>query len=387
MRSWKAGPWSMKMFYFWFYIATGIYGPYAALYLKAIHLDGARIGLIASLPPIAGVVLPPLWGLLSDRFGRRKQVLAAALLVAAVTAPLVPAMGGFTSLVLLMALLAFALSPVVPLADSSTLEWLRRNGGSYGAVRFYGSLGYLCSSLVAGQFLGGRRILAVFPLYGAFLLCTFLVSLTVPTQDRGVRLARGEGIPSVLRDRVIVLFLICAAVGYGTFSAYNTFFGLYMQGLGAGTGVIGVAAGLATLSELPMMALAGWAIRRVGVKPLLIVGLCSDIVRWSAYALLHDYRLALLFQPLHGLGFAGFYVAGVTFVEYRVPARLRATGQTLFNAALFGVGSVAGANLFGHLYDHLQASGMFMVAALICLPALLGVAWCVPSGVGGAQEP
>src|SRR6185437_14814647 len=106
---------------------------------------------------------------------------------------------------------------VVPLADYSTLEWLRRHGGSYGAVRFYGSLGYLCSSLVAGQFLGGRRILAVFPLYGTFLLCTFLVSLTIPTQDRGVRLARGEGIPSVLRDRVIVLFLICAAVGYGTF--------------------------------------------------------------------------------------------------------------------------------------------------------------------------
>jgi PPP family 3-phenylpropionic acid transporter len=314
----------------------------------------------------------------SDRFGLRKGVLIVALLVSAITAPIVPLAGGFVSLVLLMAALAFVLSPVVPLADSTTLEWLRRNGGSYGPVRFYGSLGFLCSSLIAGQFLGGRHILDLFPIYGAFLFITFLVSLGVPAQDRGVRLARGEGIPSVLRDRMVLLFLICAAIAYCTFAAYNTFFGLYLQGLGAGTGVIGVAAALATLSELPIMALAGWAIQRIGIKPLLLAALVSDMVRWSAYALLHDYRLALLFQPLHGLGFAGFYVAGVTFIEQRVPVQLRATGQTLFNAAVFGVGSVVGANLFGHLYDHVHASGMFTAAALICVPALLGLAWCVP---------
>ncbi|HVA90458.1 MAG TPA: MFS transporter [Chloroflexota bacterium] len=375
----------MKLFYLCFYVATGIYSPYAGLYLQAIHLDGAQIGLIAWLPPVAGVVLPPLWGMLSDHFGWRKPVLAMSLLVAALAAPAIPLAGGMGSLVPLMGVLAVALSPVVPLADSTTLEWLRQHGGSYGSVRFYGSLGFLLSSVIAGQFLGGRNILALFPVYGLFLFSTFVASLLVPSQDRGVRLARGEGIASVLRDRVVALFLVCALVGYGTFAAYNTFFSLYMKGLGAGTGVIGLAAGIATLSELPVMALAGWAIRRIGVKPLLIAGLTSDVVRWTAYALLHDYRLALLFQPLHGLGFAGFYVAGVTFVEQRVPARLRSTGQTLFNAALFGVGSVAGSNLFGHLYDHLHASGMFLVAALLCLPALAGVIIFVPSGVADGQ--
>ena len=381
MHSWLAGPWSMKIFYLCFYIATGIYSPYAALYLHAIHLDGAQIGLLASLPAVAGVALPPVWGVLSDHFGWRKPVLAISLLVAALASPAIPLAGGMGSLVPLMALLAVALSPVVPLADSTTLEWRRQHGGSYGAVRFYGSLGFLFSSLIAGQFLGGRHILALFPVYGVFLFSTFVVSLAVPAQDRGVRLARGEGITSVLRDRVVVLFLICAVVGYGTFAAYNTFFSLYMKGLGAGTGVIGLAAGIATLSELPVMALAGWAIKRIGVKPLLIVGLTSDVARWIAYAVIHDYRLALLFQPLHGLGFAGFYVAGVTLIEHRVPGRLRSTGQTLFNAALFGVGTVTGANLFGHLYDHLHASGMFLAAALLCLPALVGVIVFVPSGL------
>ncbi|MGH2409517.1 MAG: MFS transporter, partial [Chloroflexota bacterium] len=240
MRSWLDGPWSMKLFYLCFYIATGIYSPYAGLYLQAIHLDGAEIGLIASLPPIAGVLLPPLWGLLSDRLGWRKPVLAVSLLAAALIAPAIPLAHGMGSLTACMALLAVAISPVVPLADSTTLEWLRRHGGSYGSVRFYGSLGFLCSSLIAGQFLGGRNILALFPVYGLFLFGTFVSSLAVPTQDRGVRLAQGEGISSVLRDRVVVIFLIAALIGYGTFSAYNTFFALYMKGLGAGTNVIGL---------------------------------------------------------------------------------------------------------------------------------------------------
>lgn len=384
MRSWRAGPWSMKLFYFWFYAAAGVYFPYVGLYLQAIHFDGAQIGLIASLAPLAGIILPPLWGLLSDRFGWRKPLLVVSLLAAALLSPLVPLMHGVPMLVLLLALLAVALSPAVPLADATTLEWLRRRGGSYGSVRLYGSLGFLLSSLAIGQALGGSRILALFPLYGACLFCTFLTSLTVPRQDRSVGLARGEGLLSVLGDRTVALFLLCAVIGYGTFAAYNTFFGLYLKDMGAGTAVLGLASGIATVSELPVMALTGRAIRRIGIKPVLLAALASDVVRWAAFATLHDYRLALLFQPLHGLGFAAFYVAGVTFVEQRVPARLRSTGQTLFNAALFGVGAVAGANLFGQIYDRLHASGMFMVAALLCLPALAGVALCVP---GGRRDP
>jgi PPP family 3-phenylpropionic acid transporter len=86
----------------------------------------------------------------------------------------------------------------------------------------------------------------------------------------------------VLQDRVVVLFLALAVVGYGTYAAYNTFFALYLQGLGAGTGVVGLAAGLASLSELPVMALAGRIMARVGIKRLLLAGLGAAALRWLA---------------------------------------------------------------------------------------------------------
>src|SRR5581483_4680124 len=106
-----------------------------------------------------------------------------------------------------------------------------------------------------------------------------------------------------------------------------------LKGLGANTGIVGLAAGLATLSEIPAMAFSGRLLARFGIKPLLLAALGACVVRWLGYSLVHDYRLALLFQPLHGLTFALLYVSGVTFMERRTPPRLRATGQTLFNGA------------------------------------------------------
>jgi len=58
--------------------------------------------------------------------------------------------------------------------------------------------------------------------------------------------------------------------------------------------------------------------------------------------------------------------------------RLRATGQTLFNAAVPGLGAVVGTNVCGALYDHLHANGMYLVAAGICAVAVSGLVLLLP---------
>lgn len=369
----------MKLFYLCYYMAAGLYFPYVGLYLRASHLSGVQIGLVASVVPLAGVALQPLWGTMSDRFGWRKPLLVLSLLAAALIAPAVTLASSFGAILPLFTLLAVALSPAVPLADATTLEWLRHHGGSYGAVRVYGSLGFLLSSLAVGPFYAGQGIYRLFVLYGVLLFIACLVSLSAPRQRDAAALARGEGIVTLLRDRVVLVFLLLALTGYGTYAAYNTFFALYLKGLGAGTGVVGVAAGLASLSELPVMAVAGLVVARLGVKPLLLAGLGAALLRWTAYGLLHDYHVVLLFQLLHGLAFAGFYVAGVTFIDLRVPPRLRATGQTLFNGATFGLGTMLGSNLFGVLFDRLHAGGMFLIAAAICAASMVGLLALMPN--------
>jgi len=375
---WRAGSGPMRSLYFTYYLGIGLFLPYLGLYFRAIHFSGAQIGLAASLIPLAGGLLPPFWGMLSDRYALRKPILAGALAAAALFALLVPLAGSYLALLPLILGMAVALSPVVPLADATTLEWLRRHGGSYGNIRIFGSIGFLFSTVAAGSLFDGRRILWLFALYSACLGATFLVSLLSPGQKTAARPSGGEGLRVVLGDRTLVLFLLCTMVGYGTAAAYNTFFPLYLKDLGAGTRAVGIASGIATASELPAMWLAGRLMARIGVRSVLLLGLAASVVRWLAYALIADWRLALPFQLLHGATFALFYVAGVTFVDMRVPAHLRATGQTLFNGAAFGLGLVVQSNLYGLIYDRAHAHGVYLVAAALAALALLAMARCVP---------
>jgi len=370
----------MKLFYLGYFSAMGVYLPYIGLYLGTVGLSGTQIGLTASMFPLASVLMPPLWGLLSDRYGWRKHLLMAALLGAVLASLLLWQIAhSFVILLLLISVLAIALSPAIPLADAITLQWIGQRGGSYGTIRVYGSLGFLIAAIAAGNILNAVGILSLFLLLSIVFCGPFLASFFLPGQSKtNIARVKSHEFVILLRDRTLLVFLFLCMVGYGTFAAYNTFFGLYLRGLGVSTAAIGLASGMATLSELPTMVLSGVLMKRLGVKWLLLIGLGVAVVRWLAYATLTDYPMLFAFTLLHGISFASFYTAGVTFIDRRVPIHLRTTGQTAFYGTTFGLGSWAGSNLFGVLYERLHGSGMFLAAAVLCSASILGLLLLIP---------
>ena len=336
--------------------------------------------------PLASVVMPPIWGLLSDRYGWRKQLLVAALLGAIITSLLLWLMAhSFVVLLVCILVLAITLSPVTPLADAITLQWIGPRGGSYGMVRVYGSIGFLITAIIAGGILNVVGITSLFLLLAAVFCGPFLASFFVPSQsEASVARMKSRELVVLLRDRTLLLFLLFCMVGYGTFAAYNTFFGLYLRSLGVSTTAIGLAAGMATLSELPTMMLSGLLMKRLSVKWLLLIGLGVATVRWLAYATFTDYTILFAFTLLHGISFASFYTAAVTFIDRHVPMHLRTTGQTLFYGTSFGLGTWASNNLFGALYEWLHGSGMFLAAAALCIVSILGLLLLIPRNPASA---
>jgi len=77
-------------------------------------------------------------------------------------------------------------------------------------------------------------------------------------------------------------------------------------------------------------------------------------------------------QLLHGFTFGLFWGAAMAGMARLIPSPLRATGQALFSAIVFGVGNGLGYFLAGWLYDRSgSAPSLFGWAALIEL-ALFG---------------
>jgi predicted MFS family arabinose efflux permease len=91
---------------------------------------------------------------------------------------------------------------------------------------------------------------------------------------------------------------------------------------------------------------------------------------------------------LHGLTFGLFWSCAVEAMSRMVPAPLRATGQALFSAVVFGTGNAAGYQLAGLALDHYgRTPPLFAWAGAIELLPLLGVAFLMRNWrVGGMRQ-
>ena len=76
----------------------------------------------------------------------------------------------------------------------------------------------------------------------------------------------------------------------------------------------------------------------------------------------------------HGLSLALLIVASVEYINHLVPSQWRATGQSLFWAAIYGAGSLFGNVGVGVLYDYMSMQKVFQVFGwFMLLVALLAV--------------
>jgi PPP family 3-phenylpropionic acid transporter len=95
-------------------------------------------------------------------------------------------------------------------------------------------------------------------------------------------------------------------------------------------------------------------------------------------------------QLLHAFTFGLFWGAAMDAMSRAVPSRLRATGQAIFGAVVFGVGNAVGYQLSGIGYDRWHGVGPLFAwaggAEVVALVALLLVPLPVLSGGRAASS-
>ena len=87
------------------------------------------------------------------------------------------------------------------------------------------------------------------------------------------------------------------------------------------------------------------------MRTLFAVAFGASAVRWVLVARATTAGGLVGLQLFHGLTFGLWWGAAVESMGRVVPSRLRATGQALFSAIVFGAGNAAGYLLAGRAYD------------------------------------
>jgi PPP family 3-phenylpropionic acid transporter len=363
-----------SLMYFGYFMALGALLPFIYLYYERLGLSGVQIGTLAAIPLVVSSLTALLWGAAADALARHRLVLGVALLGSPAVVLMISRVEDYGALALLVAAHAVFISPIVPLLDSAALEAAERARRDYGALRVWGTIGWSISTWLVGALIQNRGARLMFYVYAGVMAVTFVASLFGRPRLHVMRAPLGRGLRSLLFRPDVAIFLLAIFLLSTTTGAVSAFFSIYLDGLGAGEGMIGLAWMVSSVSEIPVMIGAARLKRRVGTGGLLVTGFIVYALRWLLFSIIDDPAWALLPQVLHGLSFGTFLVGGVTYMSERAPEGLGTTAQAVFTTVCYGLASIVGSLGGGFLYDRIGMAGLFRVLFGVAIVSA-GVLW------------
>jgi MFS transporter, PPP family, 3-phenylpropionic acid transporter len=131
---------------------------------------------------------------------------------------------------------------------------------------------------------------------------------------------------------------------------------------------------------------------RLPPRGLFAIAFLGSAIRWALLARAESALAVVLLQLLHGLTFGLFWGCATASLAALVPPRLRATGQALFSAVVFGAGNAVGFALSGAGYDRFGSvaplfGGAAVVESVLVLTGLVALGWRRDGRVAPADPP
>ena len=377
----KAVPWlPIVAFALLHFMSGGAYMPYLQLHYQQRGVSAVGIGALTAVGPAFAVVIPLVWGLLGDRSGQVRRLLALTSFLAVGAFFGLAAVWSFRAMFLLSALFsAFALAGG-PLGTALILSEADRLGSSYGLLRMWGSIGFAVGILGAGRLVESFGTVSIFSAYALPALLSLIPLACLPESGVKPQPLTIRRVWQALGNRHLHLILIVSLLWRVTSAAYYTFFSIYLDGMGAGATLISAAWAMGLVGEVAVLRLSGRLVGAVGVKGLLLAGLGGSAFRWLAYSLCPAPEWTLPFQLLHGLTFGATTTGAILAVDRVFPVALRSTGQGMLNVVMWGAGGLLGSLLAGLLFQAVGIRWLFgLSAAGAAVTALLTLlAWDLP---------
>lgn len=329
------------------------------------HNMSLLIGDAFSAGPIASILSPFVLGMLVDRFFASQKVMAVMHLAGAAILWFVPqALVAQNGALLIGLLFGYTLCymPTLALTNNIAFHSLSDKDKTFPVVRVFGTIGWI----VAGIFIGVTGIsdtTGIFTLAAIISVILALYSLTLPNTP-----APAKGLPVKVRDlfcadafallkvRHFFVFSLCAtliSVPLGTYYAYTASFLA-----DAGVGDVSTAMSFGQMSEIFFMLVIPFLFRRLGVKYMLLIGMCAWFVRYTFFALgISEEGRFLLYLGilLHGVCYDFFFVVGFIYTDRIAGEKVKGQAQSMIVMFTYGIGMLLGSQISGTLYNRLVA--------------------------------
>jgi PPP family 3-phenylpropionic acid transporter len=260
---------------------------------------------------------------------------------------------------------------VLPQLEVITNAATQNTKGGYGAVRLWGSIGFILCTISVGwllDFFSADVVIytSILTLAGLFISTLFITSHSSRTHTQHID---EPSSPFKIWGLAFVVFLIGNTLLQISFGSFYNFFALYMRALEYSGIQTGVFIGLGVAAEVVIFIYASRLIKQFGVKMLLIVSILATALRWLLLALYPQFTAVIVFtQLIHALSFGLTHAASVYYLQTAFPRAFQSRVQALYVSIAFGAGGAGGSYIAGHLWQQGEGAYVsFMFAAAIAL--------------------
>jgi PPP family 3-phenylpropionic acid transporter len=360
---------------FYFYALSAVIS-FLPIYLAHVKLDSTEIGLLLGIGPLFMIVVPPMWGLLSDKLGKLKEVLLVTLIFSAILGFILFKMTSFLSVAFILCIFYVFFAAVMPLTDSFTFRTASALKLNFGTIRLFGSVGFAISSALLGMILTkyGTGILS--GLFLALAVISLLCLLMVKENKEQQNSIKSAGIKMddfvrLFKSRYICFyFLMVFFVGL-SHRMNDSFLSLYIKSVGGSDTTAGLAWFTAAVFEAVVFSLSKYWLKNGRENQLLLFAIVTYIIRWCLLAFTSNPAVIVGMQVLHSLTFAVFYLTMQQHFMKNVPSHIQATGQTVLLSVYFGVTGILGSVIGGPILQNLGGQKLYFSMSFLAFIGLL----------------
>ncbi len=383
---------------FLLFMARGMTGPLSSLYWRSLGASYVAIGLLGTVTSVTSIVFSYIWGKASDSAGQRRLFLIGGLVGLALSFGLLV---GATDAVLLfpihaasaIAQTAYNIASLAMMGDwleqrarqravsDRTKLTERSSGRRMGTYRGLSSLGFGLMAFISGSIADGFSLRVPYAFAAAFHVVALILALGVrevpisgdgaESNDPVTHPERGSSGSRDGRQLPLAPLLVSALVWSLVTGAVYAVWGNYMvDEVGYTPAQMTRIWAIASLSEFPLMIVAGWLSDRVGRLPMLAIGFVVWTLVFVGYLVAPRMPYIVLIQLIRGFAYSAYTATSMIYA-----AEVRSRAERGRMSGIYGtagaLGAILGSSLGGAITQYIGfraliafSAGLVFVAAV-----------------------